>query len=107
MRLPISETNFAENVYWVFGVVCEPDCMFSAKQISDQLADAKIGTRPFFWPLHRQPVLQRMGLFKDEEYPVADGLANSGFYLPSGLGTTNEQIDTVASKLKQILHQSL
>ena len=49
-----------------------------------QLGALGIGTRPFFWPMHEQPVLRGMGLFVGEEYPVAERLARRGFYLPSG-----------------------
>ena len=74
-----------------------------AMQLMAKLAERKIGTRPFFWPMHEQPVLRRMGLFKDECYPVAERLARRGFYIPSGLALRNDQIETVASQLRVLL----
>ena len=67
------------------------------------LGDRKIGTRPFFWPMHEQPAFHRMGLFEGLRLPVAERLARTGFYLPSGTGTSDEQVHHVAQTLKQLL----
>jgi perosamine synthetase len=45
-----------------------------------------------------------MGLFKNEKYPEAEKLARRGFYVPSGLATSNEQIKIVSDKLISILN---
>lgn len=103
IQLPLPVTDYAENIYWVFGVVCEKSLGQSAADVMNRLGEAKIGTRPFFWPMHRQPVFQRMGLFSGEEYPNAERLAQHGFYLPSGLGTTDEQIQQVADTLARLV----
>ena len=62
-----------------------------------------IGTRPFFWPMHKQPVFNKMGLFVSEKYPVSERLGNRGFYIPSGLALTDEQMICVSSKLREII----
>ena len=62
-----------------------------------------IGTRPFFWPMHEQPVLRRRGLFAGERYPVAERLARRGFYVPSGLALTDEQIAAVVAAVREVL----
>ena len=68
-----------------------------------RLAALGIGTRPFFWPMHEQPVFRRMGLFEGQRFPVAERLARRGFYLPSGLALTDEQIDRAASALREVV----
>jgi perosamine synthetase len=68
-----------------------------------RLAQAGVGCRPFFFPMHEQPVFRRMGLFAGESYPVAERLARRGFYLPSGLSLTDEQIDTVVETVRKLL----
>lgn len=103
LQLPLSRTDHAQNIYWVYGVVCESSNAKAAEEIMRQLSLANIGTRPFFWPMHEQPVFQRMGLFQGERYPHAESLARQGFYLPSGLGTSDDQIDQVVATLQQIL----
>jgi perosamine synthetase len=74
-----------------------------AEEIMRRLATLGVGTRPFFWPMHQQPVLQNLGLFKDERYPVAERLATRGFYLPSGMALTDDDMSYSAASLRQIL----
>ncbi len=42
--------------------------------------------------MHEQPVLRRMGLMLDESHPHAEYIARRGFYLPSGLALTDDEI---------------
>jgi len=95
--------SYADNVYWVYGIVLEDNLPFDANYVMAELAERKIGSRPFFWPMHQQPVFQRMGLFNGERYPVSEKLARSGFYTPSGLLLHDEQIERVASALVEII----
>ena len=103
IELPLERTNYAENIYWVFGVILSDKLDFNADEAMRRLAKLTIGTRPFFWPMHEQPVFQKMGLFRGERYPVAERLARRGFYLPSGLALTTKQIKHVVLSIKSIL----
>ena len=103
IQLPQDKSAFAENVYWVFGVVLDDDVPFDATEAAVRLAAKGIQTRPFFWPLHEQPVFRKMGLFEGERYPVSERIARRGFYLPSGLGISEQEIRASAAALKQIL----
>lgn len=103
LQLPVPATDYADNIYWVYGVVLNDDVPFDAEEAMRRLGERKIGTRPFFWPMHEQPVFQRMGLFAGECYPVAERLARRGFYVPSGLALADAQMDEVAAALAEIL----
>ncbi|MEE1883916.1 DegT/DnrJ/EryC1/StrS family aminotransferase [Pedobacter flavus] len=96
--LPLSSTDYSDNIYWVFGLVA-PN-IEAKEEIIKYLSDQKVGTRPFFWCMHEQPVFQKMGLFKNEKYPIAENLARNGFYLPSGLGLSMEDRELVVEILK-------
>ncbi len=96
-QLPLAKTNYADNIYWVFGLVAPSEK--EKEKVVNYLTENKIGTRPFFWAMHEQPVFKNMGLFKDEKYPVAEKLARNGFYLPSGLGLDSEDITYVSDLL--------
>lgn len=98
LQLPLASTDYADNIYWVFGLIADTEEMANA--IVKDLGDKKIGTRPFFWCMHEQPVFQKMGLFKNEHYPVAEGMARRGFYLPSGLGLQDHEIEQVAAEVR-------
>jgi perosamine synthetase len=103
LQLPVASMPYAENVYWVYGVVLEDSVPFDAKEAMARLGGLGIGTRPFFWPMHEQPVFRRMGLFGGERHPVAERLARRGFYLPSGMALTDAQLERVAAALKELL----
>ena len=103
IQIPLPSTDYAENLYWVFGVVLDSDFDFDAAEAMKRLAELNIGSRPFFWPLHEQPVLKNMGLFAGERYPVAERIARRGFYLPSGMALNKDEIQRSANALKEVL----
>jgi perosamine synthetase len=103
IQLPAASTNYAENIYWVFGVVLNDEVSFGASVAMDRLTGRGIGTRPFFWPMHEQPVFQNMGLFQGVRCPVAERLARRGFYLPSGLALTPADIEVIVTKVREAL----
>ena len=102
VQLPFSKTDYAENLYWVYGLLLDDLVDFGADVVIKRLAKLGIGCRPFFYPMHQQPVLRDLGLFDRESYPVAERLYQRGFYLPSGLALTEDQMLCVADALKQI-----
>ena len=67
------------------------------------LAEEGIGARTFFWCTHEQPVYQKQGLFEDERYPNAEYLARKGFYIPSGLALTEEQMERVVAGVHRVM----
>jgi len=103
IQQPLAKTNYADNIYWVYGLVLEDSIPFDAEEAMRRLAKKGIGSRPFFWPMHEQPVFQKMGLFEGEQYPVAEHIARRGFYLPSGMALTAKQIKYSAQALKEVL----
>lgn len=103
LQLPLPCTDYTENIYWVYGIVLKNNVPFDAEEAMRRLAGEKIGTRPFFWPMHEQPVFTKMGLFKNEHHPVAEKIACRGFYIPSGMALTEEQIATVAQAVKKVM----
>ena len=103
LQLPLPATEFAENLYWVYGVVLEESVPFDAEEAMQRLRLRGIGTRPFFWPMHEQPVFKRKGLFANVECPVASRLARRGFYLPSGIGLRDSEISRVAEEVQSLL----
>jgi perosamine synthetase len=102
LQLPLASTEYSTNVNWVYGVVIDDTVPFDAEEAMRRLAEKQIGTRPFFWPMHEQPVYQRMGLFAGERYPNAERIARRGFYLPSGLALTDEQIERVSAAVHEV-----
>jgi perosamine synthetase len=99
IQLPLANTDYAENIYWVYGIVLDESVSFDAEEAMKRLAAMGIGTRPFFWPMHEQPVFRKMGLFEGVRCPVAERLARQGFYVPSGLGLSTNQLGFVVNAM--------
>jgi perosamine synthetase len=102
LQLPLARTDDAENVYWVYGVVLDEALELEAEEAIRRLAGSGIGCRPFFCPMHQQPVLRARGLFHGERYPIAERLYRRGFYLPSGLALSASQMERVAEAVRNL-----
>jgi perosamine synthetase len=102
VQLPLSSTDYAESIYWVYGLVLDDSIAFDAGEAMRRLANLGIGCRPFFCPLHQQPVLREAGLFAGESHPVAERLYQRGFYVPSGLALTEAQIRRVVDAVREV-----
>jgi perosamine synthetase len=103
LQLPVARTDYAENIYWVYGLVLSDEVAFDAAVAMKKLAALGIGCRPFFCPMNQQPVLLERGLFNGESHPVAERMYRKGFYIPSGLALTDAQMTRVAEALGSIL----
>jgi perosamine synthetase len=103
LQLPKRTMDYAENIYWVYGIVLNDEVPFDAAEAMKRLSVRRIGSRPFFFPMHEQPVFRKMGLFKNEKYPVAERLARRGFYIPSGMALTSEQMNQVVEAVIEII----
>lgn len=102
VKLPVEET-WARNVYWVYGLLLDKETGMTAAELAGRLKERGIETRPFFLGMHQQPVFKKMGLFNGESYPVTELLAEQGLYIPSGLTLTGQQIEAVATAVKEAL----
>lgn len=103
VQLPLERTPYAENLYWVFGLVLNDEVPFEEQECERRLQALGVGTRPFFWPMHEQPVFLEQGLFKGERYPVAERIARRGLYVPTGLALTDEAMRYVSVQVHAVL----
>ncbi|RZG49143.1 DegT/DnrJ/EryC1/StrS family aminotransferase [Acinetobacter wuhouensis] len=103
INLPIKSKKFSENIYWVFAITLKDEHSKTAQQVMKELGAKGIGTRPFFYPMHQQPVFKKMNLFQNESYPNAEKLYENGFYIPSGLALSEQEILEVVMAMREIL----
>jgi len=104
---PLDQKEYAKNIYWVYGLVLKKGSPIALNTLMKKLKQYGIETRNFFWPLHKQPVLKKMGFFKNMKLPVAEHLGKNGLYLPSGLSITSLQQKYVINKIKKIISKYL
>lgn len=105
LQLPLARTADADNIYWVYPLVLDDSVPTDGKGLMQRLGARGIGTRPFFWAMHEQPVFRKMGLFDGESHPVSERIARRGFYIPSGLALTEAQIDDVAATVREVMNE--
>ena len=94
--------GYAENIWWVFGILITNTSSQNARNVIDILSNRNIGSRPFFYPIHKQPVYKNIKSFQEIKHPVSENLAQNGFYIPSGLALTEEDIEIVAAEVNAI-----
>ncbi|GMV18733.1 MAG: perosamine synthetase [Polyangiaceae bacterium] len=94
------------NVYWMVSAVLGAELVASRDAVCSQLREVGVDTRPFFVPMGELPHLKgfrRCGATGDA-CPVAAKLSARGLNLPSGVSLTREDVDYVASALRNCLH---
>tara|TARA_B100000963_G_C22535662_1_gene629660 strand:+ start:53 stop:1180 length:1128 start_codon:yes stop_codon:yes gene_type:complete len=106
IQLPLEKLDYAQNIFWVYGIVLDKR-VGNAKYLMKKLADNSIGSRPFFYPIHKQPVFLNKGLFVNDFHPNAEHISEYGFYLPSGLSITINEIDIVTDTLKRLIKEKI
>jgi dTDP-4-amino-4,6-dideoxygalactose transaminase/intein/homing endonuclease len=88
------EAPWAKNVYWMYTILVEDSFGMGRDDLMAYLKEKGIDTRSAFYPIHVQPVYQK--LYAGESYPVAEELGRKGINLPSGNTLTEEQIKYIA-----------
>lgn len=104
IQLPLASTSYAENIYWVYGVVMDDETGLDAETAMKKLAEKGVGTRPFFYPMHQQPVLRNRGLFETVYLPISERLYRNGFYVPSGMAMQPDKMRKVVTALSSVIN---
>ena len=98
---PIKNAH-SKNIYWVVGILIV-NKEYKKNNVLKLLNKNNIGTRSFFYPMHKQKIFQKMRIFnKKTKFKNSELIFNNGFYLPSGLGITNQEIDYVCKTMNNI-----
>jgi len=95
LQLP-AELEWARNVYWMYSVVLRPESGLRRAEVVKALQSSGVETRTFFCPMNAQPALQKLSGFREVPCPVADGLWERGFYLPSSTNLTDADVAHIA-----------
>ncbi len=88
------------SVLWMFNASLGVDFGVEGGTLRNRLSDAGIESRKAFVPINEQKPFLEMGYVEEDECPVANDIMETGFYLPSGLDLTDDQIDDVCETLK-------
>lgn len=98
IKLQPMKTKYCKNIFWVVGLVISDKLTIKVDKLCNLLLKKGIQTRPFFWPLHKQPIIKSKITLANSEY-----IAKQGFYLPSGLSLKDYEIKYICKQLEIIL----
>jgi len=79
-------TNLAETTPWFMDILCD-----DPTTLATALKQAGVGTRPFYPPVHSQPIYPQDGA----RFPVTSRVTARGLWLPSSVALADAQIDYV------------
>lgn len=88
------------SIYWMSNILVDPDCGVTREQLTDQLKQRKIDTRPVFSPMSTFPIWDEP---QQTTGRVAADISQRGINLPSGVCLTYKQVARVCYELKQVL----
>jgi perosamine synthetase len=95
-------TEYSESIDWVFAIVLTGAKSENRDSVCQFLGEKGIGTRSFFHPLHLQPfILKEFGV--SPKLPECEKIAQGGFYIPAGLGMTDDQQTHVIGLVQEAL----
>ena len=102
--IPEPKKLFAKNIYWVIAIlITNKKINLDAKKVSQKLNELGIGTRPFFWPMHKQKILKNLKLQNSKLFANSEYISKYGFYLPSSLSLKTSEIEYICEKVNLIL----
>lgn len=73
-------------------------------KLISELADRGIPSKPYFTPIHLQPFYREMG-FKKGDFPVTEWAGDTGLALPFFTGMKSEDIEYVATNIKNLMNK--
>ena len=106
LALPI-EKPWAKNVIWMYHLVLRGRLGTRRNAIMAALAERGIETREGFIPYNLQDIFLQRGWTTREACPVANTVAETSFYLPTGPAMTDAELDYVASQFIEVLDKEL
>lgn len=89
--IELIETEYENTVPWFFDILCQ-----KRETLIEFLKENKIGTRPFYPPLHSEPAYGYKGRFE-----ITEEISKKGLWLPSFVNLTNQQVKYICSKIQE------
>mgnify|MGYP001185631798 FL=1 len=96
------KTQYSKNIYWVFGILIKDKNKFDRNSVMKKLLKHGIDTRPFFLSMNKQNIFIKKKIFNKIKMPNSEYLSKNGFYVPSGLGLKNSEINYICLMLNKI-----
>ncbi len=95
------ERPYVRNVFWMYGILVESEFGMTRDHLKRELYDAGIDSRFFFSPLHSQPCFSNTKS-KHSDFSNSISLSRKGFYLPSSMDLTDNEISHICNTIALI-----
>jgi dTDP-4-amino-4,6-dideoxygalactose transaminase len=101
----IKEITFLEEAkgsfsnYWLTTILLDKNSTIDREQMRLHLEKDNIESRPLWKPMHLQPIFRSC---KSYVNGVSENLFNMGLCLPSGSAMTNEDLQRIVRKVKEL-----
>ena len=102
--LQSNKLKYAENIYWVFGIVLKNKLKNKRNQIMKKLLRLGVETRPFFYSMSQQKILRKYKKINKSKFYNSLYISKNGFYIPSGLALKDKEITRVIGAVKKVLN---
>lgn len=99
LSLP-TERDYAESVFWMFGLRLDASAPISRDTLLKKLAADGIETRVFFHPMHRQACLKGRFRAPSLDRRTSRRLSDGGLCLPCGAGLSQRELAYVVSAVR-------
>ncbi len=102
LQLPV-EVAPAQSVYWLYSLLVDPAVSaVSRDELMAQLRAHRIDTRPFFGPMHQQPVYDTK-----QHLPVAQDASARGISLPSHASLSSAEVRRISATVRAAVTATL
>jgi perosamine synthetase len=93
-----NKATWAKNVFWLYSILIDEDKFGNSRDdLIKRLGENEISTRPFFPPLHLQPIYAT-----GQNLPIAEMLSRKGISLPSSINLTQDNLERVVTTIIDI-----
>lgn len=96
IRLSV-EKEWAKSIHWMTSIVLEDTIPIKREELTAQLLEKKIDTRPIF------PPMSTFSMFKKASNLIAEFVGKRGISLHSAFRLTKEEVDFVTESILQII----
>ena len=95
------EAPWAKNVYWMFCVLVDINkTKYTVDILMQELRARGVDTRPFFIPIHKQPIYSE---YAQTKLPETERLSSVGLNLPSSINLNENDVIIICNVFKEIL----
>ena len=97
-KLQLNRTvDWAKNIYWMICIEIEGYDEVKRNLLMKKLKEKGIDSRPYFYPISDMP------MYKKEKTPITHHIYQKGIYLPSYIGLTEKEVQSICHALVEII----